>query len=336
MFKIGDILDIKKVETLINERLLAVNSALSQVIVHEARAVKKNFHNDYYNLVAAYQVSALEAGIKKDLVIYCSAHSNESRRQTMANLQLLWQKKIPNNQFQANYPLFYEPGCNALFYIGLPGRNLYQYLHEGDQSAIDDNLQATAKWLARLHQTTLGMTDWPNGRQQRIVDVTPGQERAMERIKQVCPEYYERFARLYNRLEQRELSHWPEASQLAMIHGDLHPENIIVNQQGAAIIDWADASLGDPARDLGSFIQQLLFMGRRIVGDEAYWRHYQEVFLQAYYQSTGLTPTVDWQRRLDTYYYFTAFRTAIYFVTKSGPEPERADGLLNEVEANLN
>lgn len=39
-----------------------------------------------------------------------------------------------------------------------------------------------------------------------------------------------------------------------LIHGDLHPDNIIVNNKKIeAIIDWGDITKGDPATDLASF-----------------------------------------------------------------------------------
>lgn len=335
MFSIDDILDPTKVSQLLNERLADVEPLISEVVVQHADLIKSNFHQDYYNLVAAYTLSCLEDGQKKEMVIYCSAHSSESRQQTMNNLRLLWSKNIPDNQFQANRPLFYEPGCRALFYVGLPGRNLYQCFEIGQEEKINDYLKLTAKWLSRLHRLTLGMKDWPGGQQQLIGQVVPGRLRALKRIEQNCPQYYDRFVQLYDLLEQREASHWPSRDKLAMIHGDLHPENVIINDQGAAIIDWADASLGDPARDLGSFIQQLIFMGQRHIPDQAYWQQAQALFLETYQQASGVRLTADWSARLETYYYFTAFRTAIYFVTKSGPEPERADGLLTEVEINL-
>lgn len=39
-----------------------------------------------------------------------------------------------------------------------------------------------------------------------------------------------------------------------LIHGDLHPKNIIIHEgKFAAIIDWGDMTAGDPATDLASF-----------------------------------------------------------------------------------
>jgi len=335
-FSIEDILDLASVQELLAEELPKKWTGIQDIVVREVKIIKKSFHNNYYNLVTAYPLSFVEDGQKKELTIYSSAHSNESRKQTMANLQLIWQKGVPSSEFQTNLPLFYETGSNAFFYVGLPGINLYHFFHENERIAIEESIRATAKWLARLHRLTRGMVDWPEAREQRIADVAPGRDRALERIKKVCPEYLDRFARLHALLEQRELSHWPQNDNLTMIHGDLHPENVLVNEQGIAIIDWADASLGDPIRDLGSFMQQLSFMGHRAIDNKEYWQTMQKVFLETYQAEEDIKLPIDWQERLKTYYYFTAFRTAIYFVTKSGPEPERSDGLLNEIEANLN
>jgi len=335
MASIQDILNPIKVGQLFNQRKAEINPAITEIVVERVEIIKSNFHHEYYSLVAAYDLTAKQNGADIKLTIYCSAHSSESRRQTLDNLRLLWDKQIVNKQFLTNRPLFYDADCRGLFYVGLPGRNLYQYFKAGQLDQLNNYLRSTADWLARLHKLTRGFRDWPDSRQQFIGQVVPGRQRALSKVQQNCPQEYSRFVKLYDVLENRETEHWPSRNNLAIIHGDLHPENIIVNQQRAAIIDWADASLGDPARDLGSFIQQLAFMGQRHLPDAEYWRQAQEFFLEAYQAAIGEAMAANWLKRLETYYYFTAFRTAIYFVSKSGPEPERADGLLTEVEINL-
>jgi Ser/Thr protein kinase RdoA (MazF antagonist) len=35
-----------------------------------------------------------------------------------------------------------------------------------------------------------------------------------------------------------------------LCHGDFHPDNILLTEQGEVIIDWMDASLGNPLADL--------------------------------------------------------------------------------------
>ena len=335
MASIQDILDPIKVKQLFNQRKAEIDPAITEIVVEKVKVIKSNFHHEYYSLVIAYDLIAKQGGADIKLSIYCSAHSSESRRQTWDNLRLLWDKQIANKQFLTNRPLFYDPDCRGLFYTGLPGHNLDQYFKAGQLDQLNDYLQSIAGWLARLHKLTKGLRDWPDSRQQLIGQVVPGRQRALNKIRQNCPQEYSRFVQLYDILERREAKHWPSRNNLTMIHGDLHPENIIVNQKRAAIIDWADASLGDPARDLGAFVQQLAFMGQRHLPDIAYWQQAQKFFLEAYQTIVGEVMAADWSERLETYYNFAAFRTAVYFVTKSGPEPQRASGLLTEVEFNL-
>ncbi len=66
------------------------------------------------------------------------------------------------------------------------------------------------------------------------------------------------------------INHWEKAVELncpdnqrSLIHGDLHPKNILV-QDGSitAIIDWGDFTLGDPATDLA--IIWMLFSKKQV------------------------------------------------------------------------
>ncbi len=41
----------------------------------------------------------------------------------------------------------------------------------------------------------------------------------------------------------------PQAGTLRLCHGDLHPSNVILGRDGPVIVDWFDASRGDPIAD---------------------------------------------------------------------------------------
>ena len=198
MIKIEEFLDISRVGQLLNDRLAEIEPTWSNIVVSQAKIIKQNVHHDYYNLVAAYEASYCQNGVTQQLTIYCSAHSNESRQQTMDNLKLLWAKNIPSSRFQANWPLFYEPACRAIFYIGLPGQNLFQYFQVGNRAEILDKVELTATWLARLHVMTQGSTDWPDSRQRRIGQIVPGRDEALEKIAKICPQYHSRYIRIYD------------------------------------------------------------------------------------------------------------------------------------------
>lgn len=42
----------------------------------------------------------------------------------------------------------------------------------------------------------------------------------------------------------------PLVAPLCLCHGDLHPSNVILSDQGPVIVDWFDASRGDPVADV--------------------------------------------------------------------------------------
>jgi aminoglycoside phosphotransferase (APT) family kinase protein len=42
----------------------------------------------------------------------------------------------------------------------------------------------------------------------------------------------------------------PQASSLRLCHGDLHPSNVLLGPEGPMIVDWFDASRGDPLADI--------------------------------------------------------------------------------------
>jgi aminoglycoside phosphotransferase (APT) family kinase protein len=42
----------------------------------------------------------------------------------------------------------------------------------------------------------------------------------------------------------------PRAGALRMCHGDMHPSNVILGRDGPVIVDWFDASRGEPIADV--------------------------------------------------------------------------------------
>ncbi|WP_020538896.1 phosphotransferase [Lewinella cohaerens] len=59
-----------------------------------------------------------------------------------------------------------------------------------------------------------------------------------------------------------------------LIHGDLHPKNIITHQgKFSAIIDWGDITAGDPATDLASFWMLFSDQNARNIGLSDYGTH---------------------------------------------------------------
>jgi aminoglycoside phosphotransferase (APT) family kinase protein len=53
----------------------------------------------------------------------------------------------------------------------------------------------------------------------------------------------------------------PQASTPRLCHGDLHPSNVLLGRDGPVIVDWFDASRGDPIADVARSSLTLLSDG---------------------------------------------------------------------------
>lgn len=81
-----------------------------------------------------------------------------------------------------------------------------------------------------------------------------------------------------------------------LCHGDFHPGNVLVADQGPIIIDWIDACGGSPAADLARTV--LLFEGAIATSqaDEetlAFMRQYRDAYLEGYGVDHG--PAATWR-----------------------------------------
>ena len=78
--------------------------------------------------------------------------------------------------------------------------------------------------------------------------------------------------------------HSPPSKQYTFLHGDYHPDNILVSEwRIAAIVDWEDAHIGDPAFDV-CVIPLIL----KIADPGNQWhRNLTNSFLEYYKAATG-------------------------------------------------
>lgn len=72
----------------------------------------------------------------------------------------------------------------------------------------------------------------------------------------------------------------PDGNRLC--HGDLHPENVVLTAQGAVVIDWIDATVGNPLADVAR--TSVILLGVGDAGGVPLWvaRPYMRWFHRAY------------------------------------------------------
>ncbi|HEV8116098.1 MAG TPA: phosphotransferase, partial [Acidimicrobiales bacterium] len=112
------------------------------------------------------------------------------------------------------------------------------------------DVDAVGAALARLHALQ------PDRRLPRIDghDAWSAAVEAAEAVAVLVPALGKRACRLAHRLG-RALAALPPAARV--VHGDFSPDQVVLTDNGVAIIDFDSAAVADPALDLGSFAADL-------------------------------------------------------------------------------
>ena len=92
-----------------------------------------------------------------------------------------------------------------------------------------------ARQLAELHVATHNTPGVP--------DIPPLHERLMHKIRTVKD-----LPRTVQEASLHALAEMPQGDRLC--HGDFHPLNVLLHQGRAAVIDWVDATRGNPLADV--------------------------------------------------------------------------------------
>jgi len=307
------------------------------------KKVKIVFHKKYvwestYHVVVEF-VTTFQTKDKKNkiLSIFCSAHSDEPRKNVYDALKYLWDNGFGKGFLTIPHPLFYSKKYNAIFYRGVNGRNLYQYIRKKDYENIEAIVPKAANWFAKLHNLPTVNAKNFNPLNSRIKTVIPGFKHILERIKEDHPKYLEIFEEFYRNFIEKEDRFFKYSKTLWFVHGDAHPENVIkMGQKKIGVIDFTDLCLSDFTRDIGTFLQQLEFMIMRKIDDQKYAEKMKKIFLDNYLANTTINIDDEEFRRIDNYYNWTAIRTATFFLLKHNAEPERAYPIIKRICEKLN
>ena len=335
MNKIRQLLDEEFIFDYLSKKLLPLYSDFEKIKKIKIIRHKDNIWHETYHVVFEFRTSFLgKDGKIRILPIFCSAHSDEPRKNVYDSLRFLWDNDFGKGYLSIPHPLFFSKYFSATFYRGVNGHNLYYYIRNKDLSSIEDIIVKFSKWLVKLHNIKTKKNFNPVN--SRIETVYPGIEHILERIKNDYPKYGQTYKKIYDIINNNEKIFLNGARDRWLIHGDAHPENVIkMSPKKIGVIDFTDLCLSDFTRDLGTFTQQLDYMIMRKMDNQTYANKVKKIFLDNYFINSKEKHTKETQARIKNYYNWTAMRTATFFLIKSGPEPNRAKPLIMEVEKNI-
>ncbi len=146
-------------------------------------------------------------------------------------------------------PLAYFPEWNLLLRSRVDGRELSTIL-ASDNMLLHAYLTRVAEWLVKLHSTSVdGVEKFTIRDEEKIA------HDRLQRLSHAYRSYAEDLRHLTSRVLSEKRSVDPD--KFTLIHGDLHPKNILVDNPSLTVIDFDHACIFDPAKDVGYFLAEL-------------------------------------------------------------------------------
>jgi tRNA A-37 threonylcarbamoyl transferase component Bud32 len=185
--------------------------------------------------------------------------NGEEGERVFRTMQMLWEAGFSvGSRFKIPQPFCYISDLKLLLQEKVQGSLLPRYVGRGDAEACA-RMRMVARWLATLHRHgTI-----PEGIASCEDDDASIQNFALQ-LGERYPHLTSRFEALASAIRERITS--CKDIPFTLVHGDFHPENIFVTQDGVTVIDFDQFCRSDPARDLGYLIAQMRAMAYRAVG----------------------------------------------------------------------
>src|SRR6056297_111907 len=168
---------------------------------------KRNVWEETYHVVLEFKTYFREKdGGLKSLSLFCSAHSDEPRKNVYYALKYLWNHNFGRSNLTIPRPLFYSDTYKATFYRGVQGDNLYRFIKDKDHTQIERTVPKAAHWFAKLHKMPTresGVYNF-NKKNSRIRTAIPGKQSILNSINERYPEYYDLYDRAYHSFIKKE------------------------------------------------------------------------------------------------------------------------------------
>lgn len=202
---IHNLFDEQYVIKLFKERILPRYPDFSGIKKIEIQPHKQHIWEKTYHVVIEFKTSFITQGGKvKRLPIYCTAHSDEPRKNVYQAMKFLWGHGFAKGNLTIPHPLFYSNRFHATFYRGAKGKNLYQFIREKNYNEIERILLQTAFWFAKLHKLSVEEAKNFNKKNSRIATTIPGIKHILLRINRDYPKYFEAYEKIFHKVNNQE------------------------------------------------------------------------------------------------------------------------------------
>jgi thiamine kinase-like enzyme len=325
--------DADFIKECLNQNLAKYYSDFVEVQKLELHAYKKHLGKSSAVFVVAYKLEYLSHDdTSKKLKLVATGHSDGSRKAAFAKLNYLYQHGFDSGKYLVTKPLFYLEENLAFVYEASIGHRLFSLFKADEYLDLANAMSLTTAWVKKLHQLEIDETFvWPNFSVRHIgpsikkffTDIISHNEILGKRVEKMLADI-QNYEELFS-----------QSLEPCLVYGDYHPENVILTSLEAKqikMIDFTDVALGDPMLDIGSFLQQLDFMGHRFFS-RAKVNYEKEHFLIRYFDQKFEEIPLEFFPRINLYQAWVALRTAtfLFYMNKD----DSVKFLLDEVDKYL-
>jgi aminoglycoside phosphotransferase (APT) family kinase protein len=221
-------------------------------------------------------------------------------------MRLLWDAGFGlDERFRIPRPVQHFPDLQVILQGKAQGTKLRTYLGKGNYASLGYARMA-GLWLTKLHNLEVSPSQvctYANeiaSLRMFVAALTEDQPKLAPEVQECAAVAEQTFASF-------------QSVPATMVHGDFHPDHIFVCREAVTVIDFERFCIGDPARDLGSFIAHVrtmaCFCGRAM--DSA--NQEIDAFLRSYLSTLPLIEGVAIVSRIAPYAALASLE-ALYYV----------------------
>ncbi|MDX1984776.1 MAG: aminoglycoside phosphotransferase family protein [Bryobacteraceae bacterium] len=182
------------------------------------------------------------------VTIYGKTYCDERGLAVHQRFEMLWKlSREGGPEFPMGRPLGYCPETRTVWQQAFPGEPLVNRLKRG---GFDAALAGAAQRLAFLHRSRI---ECPH--RMTLDEQLQDLDKKMEKLAFVLPALETRLRRMVRSLGERLPLLSPACE--AVVHGDFHLRQLMVNGNQTALFDFDEIGTGDPTEDLGRLLADL-------------------------------------------------------------------------------
>lgn len=293
----------------------------------------------YKEAVILYELLATNEEGDVPLKIYGYTSSNGSKEKVYKTLHYLKKYFSHSNSLGILQPIAYIAELGLFLAGEVKGTSLKDIALMGDDSKnVVRYFGLAGKWLKHLHEFPYSEYDFDflRPKKTRNVEANSGKKRSFESM---MPEKRDEIMHLENTIKKT-YKNLSEQSEMVLIHGDYHQDNIYCDGSDITVIDFEWSHIDVPEYDLAGFCSHMEIILMPNI-PKLKFESYLQAFLDEYWGSTTSRGNSVQRKRFHIAMAMSYFRSFAHFIgeyekTKMPNEKTGADYALMNSKKHLN